>query len=90
MPVVASMGGNAGTQSLTVAVRALATKDLTGANAPRVVRRDVKQLYSPKTGRFLADRYVVGGCYRCGFPEARGDAMLSASVGMTMPEGGKS
>jgi methionyl-tRNA synthetase len=39
----------------------------------RVVRRDVKQLYSPKTGRFLADRYVVGECYRCGFAEARGD-----------------
>jgi magnesium transporter len=32
MPIVASMGGNAGTQSLTVAVRAIATKDLTGSN----------------------------------------------------------
>ncbi len=41
MPIVASMGGNAGTQSLTVAVRALATRDLTGANAMRVVRREV-------------------------------------------------
>ncbi|SMX27758.1 Magnesium transporter MgtE [Pelagimonas phthalicica] len=41
MPIVASMGGNAGTQSLTVAVRALATKDLTGANLWRVVRREV-------------------------------------------------
>lgn len=40
MPIVASMGGNAGTQSLTVAVRALATKDLTGANVWRVVRRE--------------------------------------------------
>ena len=40
MPIVASMGGNAGTQSLTVAVRALATKDLTGSNAWRVVRRE--------------------------------------------------
>ena len=40
MPIVASMGGNAGTQSLTVAVRALATRDLTGANALRVVRRE--------------------------------------------------
>lgn len=40
MPIVASMGGNAGTQSLTVAVRALATKDLTGANIWRVVRRE--------------------------------------------------
>ena len=41
MPIVASMGGNAGTQSLTVAVRALATRDLTGANALRVIRREV-------------------------------------------------
>lgn len=41
MPIVASMGGNAGTQSMTVAVRALATRDLTGANAIRVLRREV-------------------------------------------------
>ncbi|MEQ3711557.1 MAG: magnesium transporter [Tateyamaria sp.] len=41
MPIVASMGGNAGTQSLTVAVRALATKDLTTANLWRVIRREV-------------------------------------------------
>ncbi|MEO0958387.1 MAG: magnesium transporter [Pseudomonadota bacterium] len=40
MPIVASMGGNAGTQSLTVAVRALATRDLTGTNAGRVVMRE--------------------------------------------------
>lgn len=40
MPIIASMGGNAGTQSLTVAVRAIATKDLTGANLWRVVRRE--------------------------------------------------
>ncbi len=41
MPIVASMGGNAGTQTLTVTVRALATKDLTGSNAFRVIRREV-------------------------------------------------
>ena len=41
MPIVASMGGNAGTQALTVAVRALATKDLTPANVWRVIRREV-------------------------------------------------
>lgn len=40
MPIVASMGGNAGTQTLTVAVRALATKSLTGSNVWRVVRRE--------------------------------------------------
>ncbi|WP_172331708.1 magnesium transporter [Mangrovicoccus sp. HB161399] len=40
MPIIASMGGNAGTQSLTVAVRALATKDLTRSNLMRVIRRE--------------------------------------------------
>ena len=41
LPIVASMGGNAGTQTLTVSVRALATKDLTSSNALRVIRREV-------------------------------------------------
>jgi magnesium transporter len=41
MPIVASMGGNAGTQTMTVAVRALATRDLSDANAARVARREV-------------------------------------------------
>jgi len=41
MPIVASMGGNAGTQTLTVAIRALATKDLTPTNAARIVVREV-------------------------------------------------
>ena len=41
MPIVASMGGNAGTQSMTVAVRSLATRDLTGQNARRVILREV-------------------------------------------------
>ena len=41
MPIVASMGGNAATQSLTVAVRALATKDLTGSNVWRVLWREI-------------------------------------------------
>ena len=34
------MGGNAGTQSLTVAVRAIATRDLTSANVWRVIRKE--------------------------------------------------
>ena len=42
MPIVASMGGNAGTQSLTVAVRAIATRDLTGSNVWRVIRREMR------------------------------------------------
>ena len=41
MPIVASTGGIAGTQSLAVAVRALATRELGRANARRVVRREL-------------------------------------------------
>ena len=41
MPIVASMGGNAGTQTLTVAVRALAMKDLTEANTRRFIGKEM-------------------------------------------------
>jgi len=41
MPIVASMGGNAGTQTLTVAVRAIAMKDLTEATARRFVGKEI-------------------------------------------------
>ncbi len=40
MPIVASMGGNAGTQTMTVAVRAIATQDLGPVNAGRVILRE--------------------------------------------------
>ena len=40
MPIVASMGGNAGTQTMTVAVRALATQDIGPANMLRVIWRE--------------------------------------------------
>ena len=35
------MGGNAGTQTLTVAVRALALKELTATNAMRIVGKEI-------------------------------------------------
>lgn len=41
MPIVASMGGNAATQTMTVAVRALATQDLDKFNMLRVVSREI-------------------------------------------------
>ena len=41
MPIAASMGGNAGTQTLTVAVRALAMRELSPANALRVLSKEV-------------------------------------------------
>jgi magnesium transporter len=40
MPIVASMGGNAGTQTMTVAVRALATRHLGPLNALKVTLRE--------------------------------------------------
>ena len=40
MPIVASMGGNAGTQTMTVAVRALATRNLSPINALKVATRE--------------------------------------------------
>jgi magnesium transporter len=40
MPIVASMGGNAGTQTMTVTVRALATNRLGPVNARRVITRE--------------------------------------------------
>jgi magnesium transporter len=41
MPIVASLGGNAGTQTLAVAVRALASRELSAVNAVRTVRREM-------------------------------------------------
>jgi magnesium transporter len=40
MPICASMGGNAGTQTMTVTVRALATGDLQRRNVVRVILRE--------------------------------------------------
>ncbi|MFN7320921.1 MAG: magnesium transporter [Methylobacterium sp.] len=42
MPIVASQGGNAGTQTMTVAVRALATRALGGSGARRFVAREIR------------------------------------------------
>ena len=42
MPIVASIGGNAGTQTMAVAVRAIATNQLTRANTWRIVLRELR------------------------------------------------
>lgn len=57
MPIVASMGGNAGTQTLTVAVRALTTRELSQANALRVVGKEV--LVGAANGTLFA--VIAGG-----------------------------
>ncbi|MDT8857020.1 magnesium transporter [Paracoccaceae bacterium Fryx2] len=76
MPIVASMGGNAGTQSLTVAVRALATRDLTGSNVWRVIRRET--IVGLVNGLFFA--VVMGLVSWVWF----GDRMLGLVIGIAM------
>ncbi|BAT60372.1 magnesium transporter MgtE [Variibacter gotjawalensis] len=58
MPIVASMGGNAGTQTMTVAVRALATQELGRSNAWRIIRREV----SVGALNGLAFALIMGSC----------------------------
>jgi len=63
MPIVASMGGNAGTQTLTVAVRALATRDLTATNAMRIVQRETMVGLANGVGFAVIIGGVVWGWY---------------------------
>ena len=76
MPIVASMGGNAGTQTLTVAVRALATRELTATNAWRIFWKET----------------IVGGYNGCFFAVLAGalsyfwfgDGLLAGVIAMAM------
>ena len=52
MPIVASMGANAGTQTLTVAVRAIAVKELTTSNAIKIITKET--LIGGKNGIIFA------------------------------------
>jgi len=76
MTIVASMGGNAGTQTLTVAVRALATKDLTTTNAMRIVGRE--GMVGVFNGLFFA--VIMGGLTWAYY----GDPALGAVLGAAM------
>ncbi|VAW06315.1 Mg/Co/Ni transporter MgtE, CBS domain-containing [hydrothermal vent metagenome] len=57
MPIVASMGGNAGTQTMTVTVRSLATKDLTSTNVRRVIGKELA--IATLNGTIMA--IIIGG-----------------------------
>lgn len=76
MPIVASTGGIAGTQSLAVAVRALATRNLTAANARRVVLREL----AGGLVNGLALAAILAGAAIGIF----GDARLGAVLGLAM------
>jgi magnesium transporter len=76
MPIVASMGGNAGTQTLAVAVRALAARDLTPSNAPRYVLREALTAVSNGLIFALLLSGVVGLWFR--------DSLLSLAIGLAV------
>ena len=82
MPIVASMGGNAGTQSLTVAVRALATKDLTGSNVWRVIRREC--LVGLINGTIFAVVMAVVGIIWFGSPALGGVIAVAMVINMVV------
>jgi magnesium transporter len=76
MPIVASMGGNAGTQTLTVVVRALAMKEVTPANAMRVLGKELL------AGSFNGVLFMVSGMMLAFF--WFGDPILGALFGIAM------
>lgn len=76
MPIVASMGGNAGTQALAVAVRAIASRDLTETNAARYVVREA--LTAMSNGVLFAA--VLAGVVLLWFH----NALLSVAIAMAV------
>ena len=76
MPIVASMGGNAGAQTMTVTVRALAMRELDGGRLKRLIRREMVVgvvngvIFAVLIGIVTAIRY--------------GDVQLGIVIGMAM------
>ena len=56
MPIVASIGGNAGTQTMAVTVRALAMNQLTRSNTWRTIWREIRLALLNGADHRAADR----------------------------------
>jgi magnesium transporter len=67
MPIVSGMGGNAGTQTLAVVVRALATNQLTSSNTLRMIGREFKIALA--NGLALAVLIGSGTAFVFGYPK---------------------
>ncbi|MDB5451835.1 MAG: magnesium transporter [Caulobacteraceae bacterium] len=76
MPIVSSLGGNAGTQTLAVAVRALASRELSSVNAVRVIRREISVAVA--NGLVLA--VVMAGAVYAWYRDPR----LAITVGLAL------
>ncbi len=73
MPIVASMGGNAGTQAMTVTVRALANKDISHTNMRKII---IKEIIVCGLNGFLLSCTGVIACFAI-----LGDVQLSIIFG---------
>ncbi len=91
MPIVSAIGGNAGTQALTVTVRALATRELNSSNANRTFWREL--VVGLANGLLLAPLIGVAagfwsGDWRIGAVIAAAmvlNLMVAATVGVLTP-----
>jgi len=78
MPIVAGMGGNAGTQTMAVTVRALATNQLTSSNTRRMVFREFR--IAAANGLALGVLIGVGVALVFGRPDLGGVIALSMLI----------
>lgn len=76
LPIVSAIGGNAGTQSMTVTVRALATRELNSSNAPRTFRREF--VVGLANGLVLAP--LIGGAAGLWFQDWQIGAVIAAAM----------
>jgi magnesium transporter len=76
MPIVSGMGGNAGTQTLAVVVRALATNQLTSSNTLRMIGRELRIA--------AANGASLGAMIGCGTWLLYGNATLAVVIAMAM------
>jgi magnesium transporter len=76
MPIVAGMGGNAGTQTLTVVVRGLALGELSGSNARKALLKEA--------GIGLGNGVVLGFIAASIAWVTKGDPMLGLLLGLAM------
>ncbi|MEM8812391.1 MAG: magnesium transporter [Pseudomonadota bacterium] len=80
LPIASALGGNAGTQSMTVAVRAIATRNLSRSSAPRVIGREA--LVGLLNGVILA--LCTGGIAAGWFQDPTLGLVLGAAMVMTV------
>ena len=80
MPIVASMGGNAGTQTLTIAVRSLSTRELVPLNYKRIINKEI--LVSFYNGMFFA--IIIGVLSALWFSNLSLGAVLAFAMVLNM------